>query len=176
MNKRLFLAGVVVLTGLALALSWIVGSGGTSVVAAPVEPPDFVLGNREREASTRIVAPNAPATERLVCLDGCLYASVQDAVDDSKTGDVIKVAAGDYTGVQAQDGVTQVVYISKAVTIRGGYTTTNWTTPDPETNLTTLDAGTGTGDLHQRRRQPYSRRVAHHRRRRHRAGWRSLEL
>jgi len=33
-----------------------------------------------------------------------------------------------------------VVYISKTITIRGGYTTTNWTTPDPEANPTTLNA------------------------------------
>lgn len=60
-----------------------------------------------------------------------------DAADD---GDVIKVASGTYTGVSAREGVTQVVYISKTVTVRGGYTTTNWTTPDPEANPTTLDA------------------------------------
>jgi parallel beta-helix repeat protein len=46
-----------------------------------------------------------------------------------------------------------VVYISKTVTIQGGYTTTNWTTPDPARNPTTLDAqklGRGlyiTGDI-----------------------------
>jgi hypothetical protein len=49
--------------------------------------------------------------------------------------------------------VTQVVYISKTITLRGGYTTTNWTTSDPEANPTTLDAqGQGrvfyiTGDI-----------------------------
>jgi hypothetical protein len=53
---------------------------------------------------------------------------------------VIKVAAGAYTSVSARQGITQVVYISKTVTLQGGYTTTNWTTPDPELNITTLDA------------------------------------
>ena len=52
---------------------------------------------------------------------------------------MIKVAAGTYTGVSARMGVAQVVYISKSVTLQGGYTT-NWTTPDPEANPTTLDA------------------------------------
>jgi hypothetical protein len=36
--------------------------------------------------------------------------------------------------------MTQSVYISKTVTIRGGYTTTNWTTSNPTANATTLDA------------------------------------
>jgi uncharacterized repeat protein (TIGR01451 family) len=82
----------------------------------------------------------APADELHVCLSGCPYASVQAAVDAANDGDVIKVAAGTYTGVSAREGVTQVVYISKSVTIQGGYTPGNWITPDPEANITTLDA------------------------------------
>ena len=41
----------------------------------------------------------------------------------------IHVAAGTYAGVSARAGVTQTVYISKTVAIRGGYTTANWTIP-----------------------------------------------
>ncbi|HOU11556.1 MAG TPA: ABC transporter substrate-binding protein [Anaerolineae bacterium] len=80
------------------------------------------------------------STELRVCLSGCPYASVQAAVDAASDGDVIKVAAGTYTGVSAREGVTQVVYIDKNVTIQGGYSTSDWTTSDPETNITTLDA------------------------------------
>jgi hypothetical protein len=73
-----------------------------------------------------------------------------DAADDRD--DVIKVAAGTYTGVLGRPVpagypapppggvITQVVYISKTVTLRGGFTTTDWTTFDPDANLTTLDA------------------------------------
>jgi hypothetical protein len=90
------------------------------------------------------------------------YTSVQAAVDAADDpGDVVKVAAGTYTGVSARprddvtaDGVvTQAVYLSKTLAIRGGYTTADWTTPDPEANPTTLDAqGQGrvlyiTGDI-----------------------------
>jgi hypothetical protein len=77
------------------------------------------------------------------------YTSVQAAVDATDDpGDLIKVATGTYTDVSvrprrdtvATGVVTQVAYISKTVTIRGGYTTTNWFTPDPNANPTTLDA------------------------------------
>jgi hypothetical protein len=79
--------------------------------------------------------------------------TVQQAVNAAVDGDEIRVATGVYTGVQAHDGVTQVVYINKTVILRGGYTTTNWTTPYPLTQPTTLDAqGLGrvvyiTGDI-----------------------------
>jgi parallel beta-helix repeat protein len=68
-----------------------------------------------------------------------IYTSVQVAVDAASAGDTIKVA-GYCSEVSARAGVTQVVYISKTVTIQGGYTFTNWTTPDPARNPTTLDA------------------------------------
>jgi len=69
------------------------------------------------------------------------YTTVQAAVDaaDAPT-DVIKVAAGTYTGVSNRGGLAQVVYISKTVTIRGGYTTAFTDPPNPDTNPTTLDA------------------------------------
>jgi hypothetical protein len=68
------------------------------------------------------------------------YASVQAAVDAAVIGDEIRVAAGKYTGVQARGGVTQSVYLSSSVTIRGGYTTTNWNTAQPLTRSVILDA------------------------------------
>jgi uncharacterized repeat protein (TIGR01451 family) len=69
------------------------------------------------------------------------YGTIQDAVDaaDDPT-DVIKVAAGIYTDIHQRHTITQVVYISKTLTIRGGYTITDWTVSDPEVNPTVLDA------------------------------------
>jgi parallel beta-helix repeat protein len=137
MKKRCLLITLALGLSLTLALLWILGSLSSSVVAAP---------------SVRYVeAPDTPAAELHICPAGpptCDYSSVQAAVDAASPDDVIKVAAGTYTDVSVRlrddltttGVVTQVIYISKTVTIQGGYTTTNWTTPDPEANPTTLDA------------------------------------
>ncbi len=82
----------------------------------------------------------APQAELQVCLSGCPYTSIQSAVDAADTGAVIKIATGWYTGVSARSGITQLVYLSKTVTLQGGYTTTNWMIPYPLTQPTILDA------------------------------------
>ncbi|MBU0494491.1 MAG: hypothetical protein KKB13_21795, partial [Chloroflexi bacterium] len=82
----------------------------------------------------------APAGSNCGGMTPC-YTTVQaavDAVDDP--GDVVKVAAGTYTGVQSRNGLDQAVYITKSLTIRGGYTTSDWDNQDPDTHVTTLDA------------------------------------
>jgi hypothetical protein len=91
-------------------------------------------------ANTGLLVRAAGATELHVCPSGCAYNTVQAAVDAADPGDVIKVAAGTYTGVHARAGVTQVLYISQTVTVRGGYTLANWNTADPVAHPTTLDA------------------------------------
>ncbi len=96
-----------------------------------------VLGGK----STPVTA--APAAVWKVCATGsptCTHTTVQAAVDAASDGDVIKVATGVYTGVLAQGHSVQMVYVSKTVVIRGGYTTTDWETSEPDTNPTTLDA------------------------------------
>lgn len=82
------------------------------------------------------------------------YSTIQAAVDAAGSGDEIRVAGGVHTDlhvrprldVTATGWVTQVVYVNKTIAIRGGYATTNWSTPDPSNNLTTVDAlGQGRG-------------------------------
>ena len=96
------------------------------------------------QIATLYVAPGGNCGGAAPC-----YATVQAAVDAAGDLDVIKVAAGAYSGVQSRprrDIVTtgvveQVVYIDKTLTIEGGYMTTNWTTSDPVAHPTTLAAG-----------------------------------
>jgi len=68
------------------------------------------------------------------------YATVQAAVDAAGEADEIRVSQGTYAGVSARAGVTQSVYISKTVTIRGGYATSDWASPNRVARETTLDA------------------------------------
>lgn len=65
--------------------------------------------------------------------------TVQHALDSANVDDEILVATGVYTGVQARDSMTQVVYISQTVTLRGGYSS-DFATWAPATYPTTLDA------------------------------------
>lgn len=113
----------------------------------------LLLGHQPVKASTNI-RPQSPAVLlRYVTTKGndgggtnsCININwpcrtVQVAVNVASSGDEIRVATGVYTGVQVLSGEIQVVYINKSVTIRGGYTTTNWITSYPITQPTVLDA------------------------------------
>jgi hypothetical protein len=72
---------------------------------------------------------------------GCVqvFTNVQAAVDAAAGGEEIHVATGIYTGVNAYGGLAQVVYLSKTLTIRGGYRS-DFSTWDPTSNPTILDA------------------------------------
>ena len=77
------------------------------------------------EANTvRYVASGGDCGGAMPC-----YATVQAAVDAACAGDEIRAAAGTYTDLSVRpradgaltDVVTQVVYISQTITLRGGY-------------------------------------------------------
>jgi hypothetical protein len=134
MKRLTILTSIGLGLGLTLGLLWLLG-GGFPVVSA--QGPDTY--------STYYVALDGSCGG----MDPC-YTTVQAAVDAADDpNDVIKVAAGTYTDVQGHPApvgypgpsvITQVVYISKTVTVQGGYTTANWTVPDPVANPTILDA------------------------------------
>ena len=75
------------------------------------------------------------------------FAEVQSAVDAASSGDEIRVAAGSYTDIHVRPRsdvtttgvVTQSVYLTKSLTIRGGYSS-DFSSWDPAVNVTTLDA------------------------------------
>jgi hypothetical protein len=130
-NSRLLRLGLAIAFSLALLIGLLLAMGAA-------RPPDVALA----QGTTRYVAPaptgNDSGNDCTNSSTPC--ATIQHAVDVADPDDEIRVATGTYTDVQARTGITQVVYISKTVTVRGGYTTTNWTTPDPLANPTTLDA------------------------------------
>jgi uncharacterized repeat protein (TIGR01451 family) len=145
--KRLIERTVVALVlgiGLALTLLWAL-SNRMSPAARATAPGPETAGQAQRPplqaGNVLTVCPAVVGT--------CPYTNIQAAVDTAHDGDVIKVAAGTYTGTNMRPAplgyagpsiITQVVYVSKTVTIQGGYTVTNWTAPDPGANPTTLDA------------------------------------
>ncbi len=81
--------------------------------------------------------------------------TVQHAVDVAGSTNIILVAEGVYTDLHtrpvpagymtppASDIITQVLYVGKTVTIRGGYTTGFTEPPDPSAHSTTLQVPVG---------------------------------
>jgi len=131
MNHKSALVIVGALSGLLVALALLLAPGRS---IAPVQADPIV----------RYVAPAGS------CAGGgpSCYSTIQDAVDAANPGDEIRIATGVYTDVNVRPRMditttgffTQVVYLSKTLTLRGGYTTTNWITPDLAANPTVLDA------------------------------------
>jgi hypothetical protein len=85
-----------------------------------------------------------------LCTDSNLpCASVQRGIDVADSGDEVRIAVGAYTGVHGRAAppgyegpavITQVVYLTKTLMLRGGFTTTDWTVPNPERFPTVVDA------------------------------------
>lgn len=133
MKQRIFILPVTVVLGLLWMVVLVWAAGAQAVAALSLESAASFISN------------NAPMTELHVRAT-CPYTTIQAAVDAAEDGAVIKVAAGVYSDLHSRytnslsQNITQVVYISKSLTVRGGYPLGNWEQPDPETNPSTVDA------------------------------------
>jgi parallel beta-helix repeat protein len=116
---------------LALVITFLTVAGALALVWALSGDPQAA----HAQGMIRYVAPGGECGTASPC-----YSTVQEAVDVAQEGDEIRVAAGTYTGINNYGGLAQVIYITKSLTIQGGYTTDNWGTPDPEANRTELNA------------------------------------
>ncbi len=113
--------------------------------------PPIVQASSDRlpQATTRFAAISSGFDSGNCTSSAIPCRTIQFAVDKAASNDTILVAQGTYTqtnvrprdDIVASGSVTQVVYISKTITIQGGYTTTdNFVSHLPLTQLTTIDA------------------------------------
>ncbi len=99
----------------------------------------FLVPNTYSAGSVRYVSPSGINSGD--CTNsGNPCATVQYAVDQAGDGEEIRVAGGTYSGVSTRAGVIQSVYISKPITILGGYPADFSSPPNPDANPTILDA------------------------------------
>lgn len=88
------------------------------------------------EASTNVTC-YATHDDGTTVFSGINLAIVQSAVYQASPGDTVKIA-GTCTGIDPTR--TAGIHIVESVTLQGGYSPTDWTTPDPINQPTTLDA------------------------------------
>lgn len=110
---------------------------GTAVLLACL-----VLLTNESQAGSGVlcvVPPGEPAGPFAACDD--VFTEIQAAADTAVPDSEIWVATGVYTDVHEREGLWQMVYLDKALTLRGGYVPPFAASPDPAANPTVLDAG-----------------------------------
>ncbi len=125
----------------AVTFSWS-STGPQTVTVTAINPGSAVSGMHliNIESSLRYVATTGTDLNN-DCHDSSRpCATIQHAVDVAEAGYEIRVAGGTYTDMHPWFDLRQVVYLDKSVIIRGGYSTDDWTTPNPQTNPTILDA------------------------------------
>ncbi|MCP4538197.1 MAG: hypothetical protein GY832_13740, partial [Chloroflexi bacterium] len=105
-----------------------------------------LITNTATFTSTEIITPRTASAGIEVRVDcaatidsSTIYTTVQAAVNAASANDTIKVA-GYCLGVVSQGAVSQTVYITKNLTLRGGYSDSWADPPDPVANPTVLDA------------------------------------
>jgi hypothetical protein len=134
--KTFFLHILVIFSGIGLAL-WLLS-------LLSVQTP----GRTQAASTTRYVAKSGADTGACDASE-TPCASVQYAVDRANPGDAVLIAGGMYTDTSSRSAppgfiyenpIISNAYITKSLTLRGGFTTTNWTVSHPATSTTILDA------------------------------------
>lgn len=93
------------------------------------------MNSAHAESSIHYVSSDGNCVNAQPC-----YAIIQSAVDAAQAGDEIRIAGGIYTGVNQYAGLSQLVYLTKSLTLRGGYSVNDWSQSAPQLYTTTLDA------------------------------------
>ena len=118
-----------------LALALLLIGGALALLNLGVDPPSPVLAQGPDGNDVYYVSLDGNCGGETPC-----YTTVQDAVDAvDDPADEVWVATGTYTGVNTHGGLSQMVYISKSLTLRGGYSA-DFSAWDPDTYTTTLNA------------------------------------
>lgn len=121
----------------AVALGTAFAASAQSSLAAPAAMPALIVSTAPlRAMSSAQQAVNCWATiDASTVFSSTDAQAVRDAVAAAVPGDTVKVA-GTCAGVAA----SAVVTVSNELTLRGGYTESNWLLSDPVANPTVLDA------------------------------------
>lgn len=111
----------------------VTASGGSEVINTAV----FTATNLLKTKTSQVIFNTKNCFARPDS-NGVVYTRLQTALDAASNGDTVRVA-GLCDGLETVNGTPQVGYIDQDLTLRGGYTTTNWITSDPIANLTVID-------------------------------------
>lgn len=121
----------------------------TMMTAQAAESPPSEPPRRSSEPVSALAPEAAPLQQSLTCLarvsdgltDSPIYTSVQAAIEAvTAASNTVKVAGYCDETVETLPDFYQIAFISQPLTLRGGYTTTNWAVSDPVAHPTIFDA------------------------------------
>ena len=181
MKTKPFLCLPLVMLSAAFALTMVLflfGCAPQAGVAADADLSREQRGGQAGAAAIRYVAPEGE-DEGDCSIPNSPCASVQYAVDQANAGDEVRIAGGTYTQVWHRPPppgyagevsvITQCVYLSKSLTLRGGYTPSvdggrgvDGLRPGCQPDCAGC-TGARAGAVHRRRDQPDHRRAEAHR-------------